>query len=196
MFVVNPAVEEPYRIAAIDPGTNTLGISFIDVDLKHRTITVVDSTTYRADSRVKEESLIYETRGDRAARLHFHYHNFGALLRQFQPHAVIAESPFMGRFPAAFEALCECREMLRRAVADYNPTIPLELVDPPTAKKAVGALVQKGSKENVRDSVLALKDLRWALPYPIELLDEHCYDSIACGYFLGKLVLAGYVHVL
>lgn len=194
MFRVNPVNDLPYRICAIDPGTNTLGISFLDVGLLQKTITVIDSTTYRADARVREDTIVYETRGDRAARLHFHHANFSALLRQFQPHAVIAESPFMGRFPAAFEALCECRDMLRSAVWSYNPRIPLELIDPPTAKKAVGALVQKGSKENVRDSVLALPDLSWALPYPIELLDEHCYDSIACGYSLGKMVLAGYVY--
>jgi len=194
MFRVNPDDDIPYRIAAIDPGTNTLGISFLDVDLAVRSITVIESATYRADSRVKEDSIIYESRGDRAARLHFHRLNFAALLQQFTPHAVIAESPFMGRFPAAFEALCECRDMLRSVVWQYNPRIPLELIDPPTAKKAVGALVQKGSKENVQACVLALPDLKWALPVPIQTLDEHCYDSIACGYSLGKAILAGYVY--
>lgn len=194
MFGINPANDQPYRVAAIDPGTNTLGISFLDVDLARRSITVIDSTTYRADTRIREESIVYETRGDRAARLHFHRANFSALLRQFEPHAVVAESPFMGRFPAAFEALCECREMLRSAVHEYNPRIPLELIDPPTAKKAVGALVQKGSKENVQASVLALPDLRWALPVPISMLDEHCFDSIAVGYTLSKAILAGFVY--
>lgn len=194
MFQVSPAYDLPYRIAAIDPGTTTLGISFLDIDLQCRTLTVIDSATYRADSRVNELDIYYETRGDRAARLRFHQQNFSVLLEQFQPHAVIAESPYMGRFPAAFEALCECRDMLRYALQMYNPAIPFESVDPPTAKKAVGAIVKKGSKENVQASVLALPDLKWALSYPIELLDEHCYDSIACGYYLGKHILNGFVY--
>lgn len=194
MFQVSPAYDRPYRIAAIDPGTDTLGISFLDVDLLRRTLTVIDSTTYRADPRVNEQSIFWETRGGRAARLQFHRYNFAALLQQFQPDAVIAESPFMGRFPAAFEALCECRDMLRHVVYEYNPAIPFETVDPPTAKKAVGALVQKGSKEDVQQAVLRLPDLQWALPTPIALLDEHCYDSITVGYYLGKLVLRGFVY--
>lgn len=194
MFQVTPAYDLPYRIAAIDPGTTTLGVSFLDVDLSKRSVTVIDSATYRADSRVNENSIYYETRGDRAARLRFHHQNLRVLFQQFQPHALIAESPYMGRFPAAFEALCECRDMLRTVLHEYNPALPFETVDPPTAKKAVGAIVKKGSKENVQESVLALKDLQWALPYPIELLDEHCYDSIACGYYLSRQILSGFVY--
>ena len=188
-----PEAEElPYRICAIDPGTDTLGVAILDVYLTRRIIRVVEARTFTASDHyasVRHFGLQY---GDRGLRMYWHGIHLTNLLFGWQPQSVIAEAPYMGRFPAAYEALVECRTMIRQAVTDYNPGIPLLLVDPPTAKKSVGAIVKKGSKENVQESVLKLPFLEWYQPLAIEDLDEHCFDAIAVGVHHGLEVLLQY----
>ena len=171
-----------------------MGVSFLDVDLAEQTITLIDSCTWDASKYIEANSLQVMAWGSRFARISYHQSNLYNLFLQYAPDLIVAESPFMGRFPQAFECLVEVRGAIAAAVYCYNPALPLELVDPPTAKKAVGAIIKKGSKENVQKSVLGLSDLIWQLPYPVEDLDEHCYDSIAVGYTSALSVLDGKVY--
>lgn len=195
MIPWNRFLEKPYVICAIDPGTDTLGVSILYVDLLEGTITLVDAFTWDASKYIEanhHQTLLW---GPRFARIAYHRNNLYELLIRYQPNLVVAESPFMGRFPQAFESLVEVRSAISLALYSYNPALPLELMDPPTAKKGVGAIVKKGSKENVQECVKALSDLIWQLPYPLEQLDEHCYDAIAVGYTTAKSVLRGYVYI-
>lgn len=178
------------RIVAIDPGSSTLGTALIAVDPQLRTITVMDAFTYNVGVRINTETHIYQTYGAKAERLRMLGLHMSEHLYQTQPHLFIAESPFVGRFAAAFEALVEVRDVLKRALYDYDPTIQYENVDPLTAKKAVGALVKKGSKENVRDSIMLLTDLQWAPHLQRYILDEHSIDAVAVGYYRAKEFLA------
>lgn len=97
----------------------------------------------------------------------------------------------MGRFAAAFRALTECMVFISDAVGRYDPMMLLHVVDPPTAKMAVGLVIKKGmTKDDVKKAVLALKDLENPNGIILEDLDEHSIDSIAVGYYLAKRILA------
>lgn len=184
--------EQPYRICAIDPGTDTLGVAILDVYLIRRIIRVVEVRTFRASDHFASVQHFNYLHSDRTLRMYWHGINLTNLLFAWMPQAVIAEAPYMGRFPAAYEALVECRAMIRQAVWDYHPGIPLLLVDPPTAKKSVGAIVKKGSKENVQESVLKLPFVEWYQPLGIDQIDEHGFDAIAVGVHHGLETLLHY----
>jgi hypothetical protein len=185
-------LELPYRICAIDPGTDTLGVAIIDLYLTRRIMRVVEVRTYKASDRYASVAHLNQSLSDRGLRMYWHGINLTNVLFAWLPNAVIAEAPYMGRFPAAYEALVECRSMIRQSVASYNPALELLLVDPPSAKKSVGAIVKKGSKENVQESVLKLPFLEWYQPLGIDAIDEHGFDAIAVGVHHGLEVLIQY----
>ena len=86
----------------------------------------------------------------------------------------------------AYGALMEIVFAVRRAVLDYDNTQPLDTVDPPRAKKAVGA-TGNAKKPEMMASVLKLKE-EFKLDEvtsnsTIENLDEHSIDALAIAYF-------------
>jgi Holliday junction resolvasome RuvABC endonuclease subunit len=176
-----PESDEPLRLFAIDPGSDTLGIALLELDLVTLELTVVWVQTFTASTVTRRAGEAENAYFARLRRVRHHYTNFYKLLTQFQPHLVTAEAPYLGRFATAFEALVEVRGALQNALHDYNPDLILTLVDPPSAKKAVGAIVKKGSKENVAQSVLACSKLKWGDDVEIGTIDEHGFDAIAVG---------------
>ncbi len=178
----NPPLDLRVRLLAVDPGSTTLGFALMLVDPVLQQITVGDAFTINVGRGINNHSMRFEQYGAKAERLHQIYMNMSSVLYQLQPHLFIAESPFVGRFAAAFEALVEVRDALKAALWAHDQTMLYESVDPLTAKKAVGAAVYKGSKENVRDSVIALPDLIWAPNVMKYELDEHSIDAVAVGY--------------
>ena len=69
----------------------------------------------------------------------------------------------------------------QNAVYAWNEDVRLWLVDPPTAKIAVGAPGRGGGKDAVRDALL--KNKEFATEVEVDLLDEHSVDSIAIGWW-------------
>ncbi len=59
----------PYRIIGIDPGTNTLGVSCLDLDLRTGELTLIDSRTFHGARMVRERQRLADVYGDRFARL-------------------------------------------------------------------------------------------------------------------------------
>ena len=182
-MLVLPVQETYFRIIAIDPGTNTLGVAVLDVCMSKGSVTLQESFTVVSNTNLRHYPNVLLAHGERYAKLYSHSEKLRALFEEWEPHAVICESPFLGRFPQAFEALVECKIMIRRALQQYEPTMSLETVDPPTAKKAVGAPGKGGDKYAVRDAVLTLKDLTVSDSVDILSLDEHSIDAIAVGYY-------------
>lgn len=179
---------EPLRILAIDPGTNTMGMSFFELCLYTGRITLVYGATYSADRYANFEGCAALALGDRLAKIQYHSANLSQILRQWRPHVIASEAPYMGRFPQAYAALVQCCNAITLSVYDYDPSQNVWFVDPPTAKLAVGALTRKGSKENVQESILALSDLYLAEHFYLSQLDEHGYDSVAVGYWACKVL--------
>jgi len=178
-----PENETPFRVVGLDPGTENLGFSVLDLSLSTGGIAVVHSETLTPQKLLSDYRNEERIHGARTARLMALEDSLFSRFEQFQPHAICTESPFLGRFPQAFAALTECVSFVRRAVCRFDRYLPLEMVDPPTAKKAVGMTVKRGiTKDDVKE---AIKKLDLPLPEGVTLdaLDEHQIDSIAVAYY-------------
>lgn len=180
----------PYRIVGIDPGTDTLGVSVIDVDLDTLQISVMDSMTLHGSRMISGIQRIADTYGSRFARLMALEE---ALIEYFflhKPHAIISESPyFNARRPQAYGALVEAMGMLKRAVFAYNPTIPLFKVDPASNKANLRVSGKSGDKELMKSAVVNLAEIRNPTKIVLQLLDEHSIDSLSVAYYHACTVL-------
>ena len=183
-----PEAPPIYRIISIDPGSDTLGVALLELDLSTYKVTLRNAVTLKAARSLKHLPFTVETFGERYTRLQSHARDVYQILLQTQPQCVISEAPYMGRFPQAFETLVECLYMLREVVVKYDPAMCLETIDSPSAKKAVGAPGKKPKgmgkeeyKESVRKGILKLKRLQVAPGVDLLALDEHAIDAIAVG---------------
>ena len=177
------------RIVGIDPGSTTLGFSILEYDLHSFEIVRSYARTFNA-GKMKLSELDIVNHSERYARI---YELMDALYDAFvelQPNFVISESPFMAmRRPQAYGALVEVVFAIRSALRKYDPTMNLDLIDPPRAKNAVGA-PGNAKKEQVHDS---LKKLLSSLHFDesrssksFDELDEHSVDGLAIAYSRWK----------
>lgn len=182
--------ENVYRIIGIDPGTNKLGIAVLDIDLLTKQVCIRAAMTLSAQAAIDEDAFTAKSRGMRYAQIAYLSHALKSLFVNSEPNAVIHESPFMGKFPEAYQALSECIGAIRWAVDQYDRTVTIEPVDPPRAKQAVGAAVGRNqTKDDVRIAVLKL-GLPCHPDVDLTILSEHAIDAIAVGYFKAKHVIA------
>ena len=178
-----PELDAPFRVVGLDPGTENLGFSVLDLSLWTGDIKVVHSETITPQKMLSDYKTEERIHGARTARLMALEDSLFSRFELFQPHAICTESPFLGRFPQAFAALTECVSFVRRAVCRYDRYMPLEMVDPPTAKKAVGMTVKRGiTKDDVKVAVEKL-NIAYAEGIVLDELDEHEIDSIAVAYY-------------
>lgn len=183
MFIIPPTSPHP-RILGIDPGSETLGVACLSVDAHTLEVVNTQAITF-VGSKLGMDPWMEGMHSARFARIAAHQENLKAIFRQTLPVSIVCESPFYNpRRPNAFAPLVETLNAIRRAVWEYDAQQPLESVDPPTVKNAVGA---KGNadKDAVKAKVLTLP-LNFTGPIPLELLDEHSIDAIAVAY--SKLV--------
>lgn len=184
-----PAVSERFRIVGIDPGTDTLGVAGIEVDLATREVVLLEVRTFSGTQLARHYPNVVAVHGERTARLWAHEDNLYGYFTYMQPHCVISESPFMGRFPQAFAALTECMAAIQRAVYRYDPFLPLLTVDPPTVKKLVGVQGKGTTKDDVKRGLLNLTYLQ--NPYNIDIasLDEHSVDAVVVALTRADAIL-------
>lgn len=176
-----------FRVVGVDPGSRSFGLSVIDYDIETKKVYLRSSETFHADKLLNEESpeLVL---GDRGARHRKCSEFVLERCRYFRPQLVSCESAYMRfKFVTAFQSLVEGIVAVRLALWDYDPTLSLLLVDPPTAKKAVGAPGKGGDKEDVKRAIVKLiKSGILIVDDNLDFneLDEHSIDSIAITYWL------------
>jgi len=186
-MLIMPIASPIYRILSIDPGSYNLGFAVIDIDVALRTATVVNAGTFYSKGAPEQWQFLAEIQGERFTRFHYLYQAVSDLLVQTQPQWVISEAPYLGKFLQAYEALVECLSMVRQAVYHYNPALPLETVDPPSVKKAVGASGRSKDKDIVRVALSQMSKLHWR-DTTINTLDEHAIDAVAVGCYKIRCV--------
>lgn len=183
---------EPYRIAGIDPGTDTLGLATIDVDLLTGALSIGEVKTLVGSEGLRYYGRRRATHGDRFVRLQLLHDSLVMHFTQLQPHAIICESPFFNpRRPGAFYALVEAVSMVQRAVYDYCPEQPLLLVDPARAKANIGVSGKSGDKEAIGPALARqplLKDSPRLTALP--MWDEHSRDALAIAYYQASALRA------
>lgn len=173
------ASNDTYRFVAIDPGTDTLGLSLCEIDLRTKTLTVREVTTLQGAKMITTIPGFTELHGEKQARLRMLEEALYGIFVYWRPDAIVSEAPFMGRFAAAYGALVECMQAIRSAVTHYRQYMLLETVDPPSAKKSVGVKAKGGSKDDIQRAVIADKDIIFDPDLPRTGHTEHIYDSVA-----------------
>lgn len=179
-----------FRIMGIDPGTDTLGIAFIDVHIETLIPRLVYAETNTASKAAKHKVFKIDMRGGRDVRLEYHYDFLYDIMCRAEPLFIAGESPFYqpGR-GEAFAALVETYAMLRRVTWDYSPTCSIRRIDPVTAKNYVGVSHSGTDKDDVAKAVYELYKDSCPDGLSIEELDEHSTDAIAVAHtFLRKYV--------
>lgn len=173
-----------FRVIGVDPGTENLGFSVLELDLLAGGVTVIHSETIVARKMMSDYRHEEERQGGRYARLMAIEDRLFITFSQFAPQSVCAESPFLQkRFPLAYSALTECVTTVRRALYRFDPYLSLGTVDPPTAKKAVGMVIKKGMTKDDVSVAIAKLPLTYANGIQLSKLDEHQVDSIAVAYY-------------
>lgn len=173
-----------YRILAIDPGTNALGVAVLDVDIDTHIVTVKHATTIDVSKLCQHYPQLIAIHGERVSKLHAVEVSLYRLFRAWRPDEIVSESPYMGRFPQAFAALIECISSIRRAIMEYNRALPFPTIDPASVKKSVGVSGKNGDKEAMKTAIQIQSDLVFELN--VDDLDEHAIDAIAVGYAFYK----------
>jgi Holliday junction resolvasome RuvABC endonuclease subunit len=168
------------RVMGVDPGSSSLGLTIIDHNIETNTPTLWYTELFQAKTVIDSSPYLFNfpTRGQRLRKCGLY---LTEMLEEYQPHLVACEDAYMGRFPTAFRSLSEGIICIQNAVAAWDPFVRLMLVDPPTAKIAVGAPGRGGGKDAVRDAVMANRD--FVKEVEVDLLDEHSIDSIAIAYW-------------
>ena len=169
------------NLLALDPGGN-VGVSIITIDFHTRAIIRTEAISLNMEKSqffLKEQAKVTTVGEERLRALAVELTD---LLYQYRPVQVYCESPFFSSFTAsAFESLNRVLLVIKQCLYDFNDAIPFYKVDPPTAKKAIGA---KGNAKK-DDMLIALEKQRHVLKLetPTEELTEHSVDACAIGYW-------------
>jgi Holliday junction resolvasome RuvABC endonuclease subunit len=175
----------PYRIIGIDPGTNTLGLAEIDVDLLTGHLSVGEVKTLVGAEDLKYFGRKRQIHGDRFVRLGLLEEAIVEHLKAKEPTVVICESPFFNpRRPGAYYALVEAMSMVQRAVYRYNDNMSLMTIDPASAKANLGVSGKSGDKDAITP---ALAKAVWLQDSPamaqLPTWDEHSRDALVIAYY-------------
>lgn len=179
------------RLLSIDPGSVNLGIAILDIHLPYGQVYLRHAHTFHIETHVKNKWSNYEfIFGVNAAKIKAIEDIVCGMAIAWEVHDAVSESPYMGRFPRAFEVLTQCMSAIRLGLSCHYGDRPIFTFDPATVKKAVGV---KGTSSDKLAVALALQRLpnlvlgEWNINY----LDEHSTDAIAVGYTYVKNVIGG-----
>lgn len=187
-----PDDSDAYRLLAIDPGTDTLGVCVIEIDLITLKPKLLEAATYRGSRALIHDVSFSEQvpDSDRLARNLYHMKNIESLLRHYDIHHVAYETAFMGKFATAYEGLVECLTLIRMAVRNYDPFIPFIGVPTKNAKKSIEAKMPR-KKPEVMEAIIALVD-SGKLESSDNInrpFDEHTSDAIAVGWHTYLMII-------
>lgn len=185
-MLVRPTHVGECYISGIDPGTNTLGFSLIQIDPIDLSILCIKAETFRSDKMLDTNDILISTYGERVAKLMAHKNNLLRLFRYYKPIVICCESPFFNRLrPGAYGALMETMFAIKTAAIEYDRYIKFNTYEPSIVKKSIGAN-SIGDKLNVLKAMFAIDEIKDTTEIPLELLDDHSIDAIAVGYTFLK----------
>jgi Holliday junction resolvasome RuvABC endonuclease subunit len=176
-------------IVAIDPGTNTLGLTVLTANPSTKEVVVLESETLvgvklsKCDYTVKD--LIYDNSPTKDIRLRALRNELLNIFHRVQPDIIVCESYYLRiRKVNAFEALIEAVTYIRHAVHDYDERLPIYFVMPNAAKEFVGTKIKRGmEKDDVKVALIKyIKNTELlTINVDIETLSEHAIDSLVIG---------------
>ncbi len=168
------------NIIGIDPGSETLGLCIMEVDIQTLQIVKTSAQTFVGSKMFEQNNWLSTIHSARTARIQAHKQNLINHFRLLNPFNIACESPFYNpRRPNAYGVLVETLTMIRHAVMEYDPWLQLYLIDPPTVKKSIGA-PGNADKAIMLNTLKTVTELN--LDRPVEFLDEHSIDAVAVAY--------------
>lgn len=171
-----------YRIIGIDPGTETLGVCILDINMQTGEIDSTQAFTLVASKSIYFDKELSNIQDHKTARLKAHLFNLQNLFLHTQPSLVASEAPFYNRMrPSAYAPLVETMMVIREALLTFNRYSRLMVLDPPRVKKAVGA---KGNakKEEVEAALRKYQSILKLSKKAMDEMDEHSVDATCVAY--------------
>jgi Holliday junction resolvasome RuvABC endonuclease subunit len=146
-----------------------------------------EAYTLVATKLMDDDDLLVATHGHTWARTDAHKDTLVKYFRRLRPSVIASEDAFFNRrTPGAYAPLLKSINSIRLAVLEYDPFMPLTLIEPSVIKTAVGAVGWSKKAGTNKSSVLdALKANReFAVPgnAGLDLLTEHAVDALAIAY--------------
>lgn len=183
-FIFPPDGSLVGTIIGIDPGTNTMGLCMMDVNVHTLEIINVKAETFKSERYLDLNDDVVRTHGERVAKLLIHLRHLESVLEHYKPFVVCVENPFMNRLrPGAYGPLVECVATIRTAVLKYSKLIPFLGYEPAVVKKTVGCFATSGNKIDVTNAIANIAEITNIIDKDIIfMLDEHSVDSIAVAY--------------
>lgn len=184
MFTCHPE-QYKVKVIGIDPGTETLGVCIMDIDLNTGIILGTRANTFVGSKLPFYDKQIATYVSPKTARLKAHEENLYSLFTFERPLIVASEFPFFNpRMPHAYGPLVETINTINVALSRYDSCNKLYGIDPSSVKNAVGA---KGNakKEVMAEQLLTLENILLS-DSPLRELDEHSVDAVAVAYSAYK----------
>lgn len=178
---------DTFTICGTDPGTHNLGLGALHVDMYSLKIRSYEAYTLVATKLMDDDDLLVANHGHTFARTDAHKDALVRLFRSIRPSIIASEDAFFNRrTPGAYAPLLKSINSIRAAVLEYDPFMPLTLIEPSVIKSAVGAVNWSKKNGTNKSSVLeALKNNpEFAVPgnAPLDILSEHAVDSLAIAF--------------
>lgn len=186
----NANVPDDVRIVGIDPGSTKLGYTRLSFSAVTGQIIQTQARTITGNRSLGMDELMILTHSERFARIHALCNELFRLFHEDQPNYIVCESPFYNpKMPMAYGVLVEVLSAIRNMVWTYHPHMTFDLIDPSSAKNAVGA--SGGAKKEVmQKAILGMSGLKYVGTIPQHLIDEHSIDAIAVAYSRYKKCLS------
>lgn len=189
---LNEVPKDYFSIVGIDPGSDTMGISEVRVDITTMQIVQTSAWTIKGSKMANEDSWLSVMHSFRLARIRALKETLIHTFNDIDPTVITCESPFYNpRRPNAYGVLVEVLTAVRDAVIEYDIWKPLYLIDPSSIKKSVSA--PGNADKNVMKTMVCKLNEQGVLKYSgkveIQDLDEHSIDAIATAYCKYKTLL-------
>lgn len=179
------------RILSVDPGTNQMGVAITTLSFPGRLCTIDYVNTINIDRQHKDHHALDDHGGELTKQLVIRDVMLD-LIQLYQPHVVVMESPYMGRFAQAFKLLTKCMHTSQLTTYGYDPDLPFVFYDPATIKQHIGVKGTSGDKNLMTEAIRSRMGSEIILdPHLFSLLDEHSVDAIAVGYAHAKVLCLG-----
>lgn len=165
-----------FTIMGIDPGSRNLGIAIFYIDIY--TLDILEIIPIPIS--LNKYNIYANNRNGLTSRLFYLRQEFTDILMAYSPVAISIESGFINpRMPGAVIPLASAITIMSSVIMQYDFETSIIDYPPSIIKKAVGA-DPHGNKSPVFNALSKNKEISNIIN--LDLLTEHCVDSIAIAY--------------
>ncbi len=178
---------DTFTICGTDPGTHNLGLGVLHVDMYTLRLRSFEAYTIIATKLMNDDDYLVGLHGHTYARTNAHKEALVGYFRRLRPSFIASEDAYFNRrTPSAYSPLLKSINSIREAVREYNPYLPLVLLEPSVIKVGVGATNWSKKNGTNKSSVLAAieRNSEFNVPSrtPLNILSEHAIDGLAIAY--------------